>query len=99
MFPLQGNIIRVDGIKDPVYVLSKDFFNNTGEVIVCPLLGRASDATLHPYIKAGGLSGYVHCEKVRHLDLNLRRFRVVGSVSLRDRIDLADIVQAIFDYI
>ena len=34
----QGSILRVDGIKWPVIVVSNDHFNEIGEAIVCPIL-------------------------------------------------------------
>ena len=33
----QGDIIKVENIKSPVLVTSKDFFNQSGEVIGCPI--------------------------------------------------------------
>lgn len=31
----QGDVLKVDKIKLPVLVVSKDFFNQTGEIIAC----------------------------------------------------------------
>ena len=34
----QGDIIKVEKIKPPVLVVSKDFFNESGEIIGCPII-------------------------------------------------------------
>ena len=33
----QGEIIKIEKIKHPVLVVSKNFFNETGEIIGCPI--------------------------------------------------------------
>ena len=34
----QGDILRIEKIKHPVLVVSKDFFNTSGEIIGCPII-------------------------------------------------------------
>mgnify|MGYP003184834165 CR=1 FL=1 len=34
----QGDVLKVEKIKDPVFVASKNFFNQSGEIIGCPIL-------------------------------------------------------------
>ena len=36
----QGAVLKVEKIKDPVFVASKNFFNQSGEIIGCPILGH-----------------------------------------------------------
>ena len=36
----QGDVLKVEKIKDPVFVASKNFFNQSGEIIGCPILGE-----------------------------------------------------------
>ena len=36
----QGAVLKVEKIKDPVFVASKNFFNQSGEIIGCPILGE-----------------------------------------------------------
>ena len=41
----QGDILKIEKIKHPVLVVSKDFFNSSGEIIGCPIMdeyGRKS---------------------------------------------------------
>ena len=39
----QGDIIKVEKIKPPVLVVSKDFFNESGEIIGCPIIGDSNE--------------------------------------------------------
>ena len=34
----QGDILKIEKIKHPVLVVSKDFFNSSGEIIGCPII-------------------------------------------------------------
>ena len=34
----QGDILKIEKIKHPVLVVSKDFFNTSGEIIGCPII-------------------------------------------------------------
>ena len=40
----QGDLLRVDGIKWPVIVVSNNFFNTSGKVVACPILKTPSKA-------------------------------------------------------
>lgn len=40
----QGDVLKVEKIKDPVFVASKNFFNQSGEIIGCPILGESTEA-------------------------------------------------------
>ena len=43
----QGDIIKVEKIKPPVLVVSKDFFNESGEIIGCPIIADSNEGPLH----------------------------------------------------
>ena len=95
----QGDILKIEGIKFPVYVASKDFFNSTEEIIGCAI---TSSATLNPlrfFIITDSFSGYVHCEKIKLLDLKTRGFSIISHVCQNDIMEISDIIQGIFDYI
>ena len=34
----QGDILKIEKIKHPVLVVSKDFFNTSGQIIGCPVI-------------------------------------------------------------
>jgi len=95
----QGDIVLVERIKDPVLVVSKDFFNLSGEIIGCVILKKSTTSPLHRYIEAGEFKGYVQCEKMALLDLNVRGYKRIGSIQMLDRMEICDTIQGIFDYI
>lgn len=95
----QGDIIRIENIKSPVLVASKEFFNQTGEIIGCPILSDSTAGPLHIRIKSDTVDGYVQCEKLALLDLNVRGFSKIDSIHMTDIINITDAIQGIFDYI
>ena len=36
----QGDILKIEKIKHPVLIVSKDFFNTSGEIIGCPIINK-----------------------------------------------------------
>ena len=98
----QGSILRVDGIKWPVIVVSNDHFNAIGEAIVCPVLDNIAPNAVHLPISfssaSGEVNGLIACEHVRHVDLNVRRFSKLGSLLLSDYLDISDTLIALFDF-
>lgn len=95
----QGDVLKVDKIKLPVLVVSKDFFNQTGEIIACPVYNAGRDDTLHIHIQTQNMDGYVHCEKLALLDLNARGVVKLNSLHMNDIMNITDAIQGIFDYI
>ena len=95
----QGDVLKVDKIKLPVLVVSKDFFNQTGEIIACPVYNAGRDDALHIHIQTQNMDGYVHCEKLALLDLNARGFVKLNSLQMNDIMNITDAIQGIFDYI
>mgnify|MGYP003516239231 FL=1 len=95
----QGDVLKVDKIKLPVLVVSKDFFNQTGEIIACPVYNAGRDDALHIHIQTQNMDGYVHCEKLVLLDLNARGFVELNSLHMNDIMNITDAIQGIFDYI
>ena len=92
----QGQILKIDGIKVPALVVSKNLFNESGRVIVCPVISEATDATLAYPI---GHDRYVLCDNLRQLDLNSRCFSIKDKISLAGMIHIVDRVQSLFDYL
>ena len=95
----QGDILKVTSIQYPVLVVSKNFFNETGMVIACPILPNATPGPLRVRCEGTRESGYVYCEQMRVIDLNTRRFSRTDSVSLQELMDIVDTIQSIFDYV
>ena len=95
----QGDILKVEKIKPPVLVVSKDFFNQSGEIIGCPILENSIEGPLHIFVSTEQMSGYVQCEKITLLDLTARGFSKVDRLALIDVIDITDAIQGIFEYV
>jgi len=95
----QGDIVKVERINSPVLVTSKEFFNQTGEIIGCPIFQDSTASPLHIKIRTDGTEGYVQCEKLALLDLNVRGFVKTDRISMADIINITDAIQSIFDYV
>ena len=92
----QGQVIKIDGIKFPALVVSKNVFNESGRVIVCPVVSEDTGATLAYPI---GSDRYVLCDNLRQFDLNSRLYSIKDRVSLAEMINITDRVQSLFDYL
>ena len=59
----QGDLLKIERINMPVVVVSKNFFNQSGEIIGCPVCRDGKPGALHIRIETEEGTGYVHCEK------------------------------------
>lgn len=95
----QGDILKIEKIKAPVLVVSKAFFNQTGEIIGCPITLHNIRSPLHILINTAVTTGYVQCEKLALLDLNIRGYTLIDKISIDQTMNITDAIQSIFDYI
>lgn len=95
----QGDILRIEKIKHPVLVVSKDFFNSSGEIIGCPIISDSNPGPLHIWTHMDDIEGYIQCEKLALLDLSVRGYKRIGRISLAEVINVSDAIQGIFDYV
>ena len=95
----QGDILQIEKIKPPVLVVSKDFFNKSGEIIGCPIYETGAEGPLHISIRTEEITGYVQCENLALLDLNIRGYKKIDRIPLSDVINITDAIQGIFDYL
>ena len=95
----QGDILKIEKIKHPVLVVSKDFFNSSGEVIGCPIIVDSVEGPLHIWISVNEISGYVNCEKLALLDMTVRGHKKMDNLPLAEMINISDAIQGIFEYI
>lgn len=95
----QGDIIKIEKIKFPVLVVSKDFFNATGQIIGCPVLPNATKGPLHITITGKEVTGIVICEELKKLDLRIRGCKKIDVIQSNELMNIADAIQGIFDYI
>ena len=94
----QGDLLKVQGIAQPVIVVSNNFFNQSGMAILCPIAAQTSPSPLHIPLHDAPIRGYVLCEFVRSLDLSSRSFSKLSSTHYFDIMDISDAVMGIFDY-
>jgi len=71
----QGDVIKIENIKHPVLIVSKDFFNTSGEIIGCPIFQSSLEGPLHIFISTEDTNGYAQCEKLALLDLKVRGYK------------------------
>ena len=95
----QGDILKIERVKYSVLVVSKDFFNLSGEIVGCPIYDNSVKSPLHIFIETEQMQGYVQCEKLTLLDLSVRGYKKIDQVALGQRINIVDAIQGIFDYV
>lgn len=98
MLVQQGDILKVERIGTPVLVLSKDVFNNTERILVCPLYKDGSEGPLHIKCQGKVCSYVAHCENIALLDIRIRGYSRLDHIKYRDIMEISDAVQGIFDY-
>lgn len=94
----QGDILSVEKIKTPVLIISKNFFNQSEQAIVCPILTQAASDPLHIEIRTEDVCGWVLCEQMKLMDFTYRGYKRISRLKYPDIINIADAVQSIFDY-
>ena len=95
----QGDVLKIEKIKPFVLVVSKDFFNTTGEIIGCPIYQAGMEGPLHIKVNTEEISGYVQCEKLALFDLSVRGFSKIDRITMSDVVNITDAIQGMFDYI
>ena len=94
----QGDLLKVDGVTQPVIVVSNNFFNKSGRVIACPILKKAVPGPLHIALSDSVVEGFVLCEQVRYLDLTARHYAKLSQAHYFEIMDISDAVMGMFEY-
>lgn len=94
----QGDIIKIEKLKGQFLVVSKNFFNETEQVIVCPIVQDTFLEPLHIEIKTNEMNGIVMCEQMRMIDLRYRGYKKIDRIPYSDIVNITDAIQGIFDY-
>ncbi len=95
----QGDILKIEKIKHPVLVVSKDFFNTSGEIIGCPIMDQATAGPLHIPMSTVNVKGLIQCEKLALLDLAYRGYKKIDRLPIPEMMNVSDAIQGIFEYI
>ena len=94
----QGDVITIEKLQGQFLVVSKNFFNATEQVIVCPVIQDTFRDPLHIEVMVDETYGIVMCEQMRLVDLRYRGYKKIGQISYTDIINITDAIQSIFDY-
>ena len=94
----QGDILKIEKIKHLVLVVSKDFFNTSGEVIGCPIIRNSIPGPLHIWMSTEENEGYIQCEKLALLDLSVRGYKKIDRLPISEMMNVSDAIQGIFEY-
>ena len=94
----QGDLLKIENIRHPVLVVSKDFFNSSGAVIGCPVIKDSIAGPLHIWMSVEDNEGYIQCEKLALLDLSVRGYKRIGRLPLAEMINISDAIQSIFEH-
>ena len=95
----QGDILKIEKIKHLVLVVSKDFFNTSGEVIGCPIIRNSIPGPLHIWMSTEENEGYIQCEKLALLDISVRGYKKIDRLPISEMMNVSDAIQGIFEYI
>lgn len=94
----QGDIVRITRGKVPFLVVSSDFYNSSGLIVVCPVVSSAVPDALHVPVSSGPFEGVVLCEELSTISAGNRGCARLGSISASELLEIIYRVQSIFDY-
>ncbi|MCR5847930.1 MAG: type II toxin-antitoxin system PemK/MazF family toxin [Lachnospiraceae bacterium] len=94
----QGDILKLENISVPIYVVSKSFFNSSGGIIGCPIVKNSEKTATHFPINLDNIKGYVLSEQVRFFDIKIRGYKFVARSNLNTMTEIVDTVQGFFDF-
>ncbi|MDR1018390.1 MAG: type II toxin-antitoxin system PemK/MazF family toxin [Lachnospiraceae bacterium] len=94
----QRDIIKVEGIKDELLVVSKNIFNINEETIVCPIVRKTIEHPLHMKLEHNEIMGVIECEQMKYIDLRTRGYKKIGEIGELQFMYISDAIQSIFEY-
>ena len=84
--------------KEKSFSNNKDFFNQSGMAVLCPIVRFAEEDALHFPFQTKELQGVILAEQMKSMDLSVRYYQTVSSLSIAQLQDVCDAVQDIFAY-
>lgn len=94
----QGDVIKIERASTLFAVVSSDFFNRSGLVVVCPFVKHAAPDALHVPVQADEIDGVVLCEDLTSVSAVSRGFSIRGHLPSGSLLDVIYRVQSIFDF-
>ena len=93
-----GDILRLSDSTAYALVISRDFYNRSGMAVLCPIVHFAEEDALHFPFQTKELQGVILAEQIKSMDLSVRYYQTVSSLSIAQLQDICDAVQDIFAY-
>lgn len=93
----QGDILKIEHIRHPVLIVSKNFFNSSGEIIGCPIYSNSTAGPLHIAVVTDEIQGYVQCEKLALLDKVRHAWRPFGNTPLPGKAIFTENITSAFE--
>jgi len=91
----QGDVLRIHGFKMPVVVVSNDYFNRTGNAIVCPVVQKAEEGPLHFDLETEQVKGRILCEQVHYVNLSNRYYSRLAGLEYFSMMDVSDAIMCL----
>ena len=95
----QGDILRIEGIQVPCLVVSRELFNTSEMLMICPIIDEGTESALHIPLPGVQLTGFVWVEQLRSVDISARGYSRIKHLDYRDCIQIMDVVKNIFEYV
>lgn len=95
----QGDILKIEGVSDPILVISRNYYNSTNKIIACPIVKKAKQSVLNVEIITPEISGNVLSDQIKNFNLEIRGYEKISKIDTHRRMLISDIVQGLFDYI
>ena len=91
----QGDIIKIDRGKVPFLVVSSDYFNSSGMLVVCPIVPSSDDDAR---IRGQRTEGVVLCEDIASFSARKRGCTSIDRIQTGELLEIIYRIQSIFDF-
>ena len=95
----QGDVIKIDGVRNLALVISKNYYNESGKAILCPVCEKDLGTTFSMEIELNDTKFYVCCDAVKQMDVDTRGYTKKGHLQLGKLIQVINLAKSIIDYI
>ncbi len=95
----QGDIIKIEGVRDLALVISKNYYNESGKVFLCPIYEKDLGTAFSMEMELNDTKFYVCCDAVKQMDIDAREYTKMGHLHLGKLIQVINLTQSIMDYI
>ena len=93
----QGDLIRITRSSVLFLVISSDYYNQSGLVVVCPAVSDAEPDALHVPYRTDAGKGVILCEQLTSVSAAVRGYIKKDHLKANDLLEVIYRVQSIFD--